>query len=553
MLWEAGDMTWEPRENIATTKQLHEYEMSTHDQVVLEGTPRRCNSGNRGDSNCGTPMKRSRMSVSECDGAPGDSAPAPPLLELSRGSAVGISRELKKLAESVLQLRHTIVSGRSLRGSTCVIEPKLSTGLSSCYALLSLSAAHLQIGACSCRDRQATCLTNDLAALMGATRTQYHSLLRHLRNGTLPDVKFQGSAALCVRRLAAVRFWVLEHGIVQLAAIKCALLLHFGEVSCARRQPTKRRCTETRALPNEAETLMLPWETQADDLRRTMMVRPASGTTSLLAHLHFASGERPCDSRTQRCFGYNDVYDWQREVINALLGGQDAIVARPTGDGKSICFQLPVLVDALRVNALGERKEDEVGEERAGMEAFDVGGPIPRRESCSFKTVFVVTPNVSLMVDQVRQLNCRLELLMGGDLSALGVAAGAQAACFLGSAQTDSKIRATVERAAMAGEYRLVYITERLIFGAKSMWIDALRRLHDNGQLLFIAVDEAHVVLEWPENDFRGAAHRLAARCRVVARANVWCERAYAATMHPHGNVCTVSAVTCARRLCAPW
>jgi superfamily II DNA helicase RecQ len=169
----------------------------------------------------------------------------------------------------------------------------------------------------------------------------------------------------------------------------------------------------------------------------------------------------------QRCFGYGGIYTWQREVMEALLAGTDAIVARPTGGGKSLCFQLPALVEALR----------------------------PRGAMQPFKTTVVIVPNVSLMIDQVRQLNERLHNLMGDDLSALGVAPGKEVAALLGTAQTDPD----VARAAKDGEYRLLYITERLLLSSStdplaSPWVQALQTLHRTDRLLLLAVDEAHVV-----------------------------------------------------------
>lgn len=190
----------------------------------------------------------------------------------------------------------------------------------------------------------------------------------------------------------------------------------------------------------------------------------------------------------QRVFGYADVYDWQREVVEALLAGRDTIVARPTGGGKSLCFQLPALVDSLRP--------------RAGS-----GGPSSADGAAAaepYKTVVVVTPNVSLMVDQVSQINTRLRRLIGDDQSALGLAHGREFAALLGSAQADPN----VARAAMAGEYRLLYITERLLFSSSGPssstaspvlpWVRALQALHRTGRLLLLAIDEAHVVRqEW--------------------------------------------------------
>lgn len=182
---------------------------------------------------------------------------------------------------------------------------------------------------------------------------------------------------------------------------------------------------------------------------------------------------------SQRVFGHGDVYGWQREVVEALLVGRDAIVARPTGGGKSLCFQLPALVDSLRPRTSSDL----------------LGGAAAK----PYKTAVVISPNVSLMIDQVSQINTRLHRLIGDDLSALGLAHGKELAALLGSAQTDRH----VARAAMAGEYRLLYITERLLFSSSAAssstspvlpWVEALQALHRAGRLLLLAVDEAHVV-----------------------------------------------------------
>lgn len=42
-------------------------------------------------------------------------------------------------------------------------------------------------------------------------------------------------------------------------------------------------------------------------------------------------------------FGVREFRTNQREVMNAVLAGQDAILIMPTGGGKSLCFQLPAL------------------------------------------------------------------------------------------------------------------------------------------------------------------------------------------------------------------
>ncbi|OIN14281.1 hypothetical protein BFR47_08290 [Oceanisphaera psychrotolerans] len=43
----------------------------------------------------------------------------------------------------------------------------------------------------------------------------------------------------------------------------------------------------------------------------------------------------------QQVFGYQSFRDGQQEIIDTVIAGRDALVIKPTGGGKSICYQTP--------------------------------------------------------------------------------------------------------------------------------------------------------------------------------------------------------------------
>lgn len=69
----------------------------------------------------------------------------------------------------------------------------------------------------------------------------------------------------------------------------------------------------------------------------------------------------------QKIWGYQDFREPQAEIIRSLLMQQDALIIMPTGGGKSICFQLPALLQpglTLVVSPLVALMENQVQELR---------------------------------------------------------------------------------------------------------------------------------------------------------------------------------------------
>jgi len=85
-----------------------------------------------------------------------------------------------------------------------------------------------------------------------------------------------------------------------------------------------------------------------------------------------------------RYFGYADFRESQAEVVQRILEGEELCVIMPTGAGKSLCYQLPMLMRpgyGLVISPLISLMKDQVDALNArGLAAVCVNSAIPPPE-----------------------------------------------------------------------------------------------------------------------------------------------------------------------------
>jgi ATP-dependent DNA helicase RecQ len=155
----------------------------------------------------------------------------------------------------------------------------------------------------------------------------------------------------------------------------------------------------------------------------------------------------------RKYWGYETFRPRQEAIVASIASGRDTCVVMPTGGGKSLCYQLPALLQAKR-------------------------------------TAIVISPLIALMQDQVAQL------------TQMGIPAG-----FINSAlpfaDQNRMMRSVVE-----GNFRLLYLSpERLVREETFAWLKQV-------PVSFFAIDEAHCISEWG-HEFR-PEYRQLSRLRQV-------------------------------------
>ena len=155
------------------------------------------------------------------------------------------------------------------------------------------------------------------------------------------------------------------------------------------------------------------------------------------------------NDQLQKYFGFDRFKGQQEEVINSILDRNDTFVLMPTGGGKSLCYQLPALMQD--------------------------------------GTAIVISPLIALMKNQVDAIR--------------SFSTEDGVAHFLNSSLTKTAIQ-KVKEDISRGHTKLLYVAPESLTKLEN--IDFLKGI----KISFYAIDEAHCISEWG-HDFRPEYRRI--------------------------------------------